>query len=43
MNKKIFAKNFYQLTQKGDLILNMGAGDCHKFWSILNRKKNLNN
>ena len=29
-------KNFYSLTQKGDLILNMGAGDCHNFWSILN-------
>jgi len=34
-------KNFYKLTQKGDLILNMGAGDCHNFWSILN-EKNLN-
>jgi len=33
-------KNFYQLTQKGDLILNMGAGDCHSFWSILNEKNN---
>ena len=32
-------KNFYELTQKGDLILNMGAGDCHNFWSILNEKK----
>ena len=31
-------KNFYSLTQKGDLILNMGAGDCHNFWSILNKK-----
>ena len=31
-------KNFYSLTQKGDLILNMGAGDCHNFWSILNGK-----
>ncbi len=30
------SKNFYELTQKGDLILNMGAGDCHNFWSILN-------
>jgi len=30
-------KNFYELTQKGDLILNMGAGDCHNFWSILNK------
>jgi len=33
-------KNFYELTQKGDLILNMGAGDCHNFWSILNEKNN---
>ena len=32
-------KNFYKLTQKGDLILNMGAGDCHNFWSILNERK----
>ena len=32
-------KNFYELTQKGDLILNMGAGDCHNFWTILNEKK----
>ena len=32
-------QNFYELTQKGDLILNMGAGDCHNFWSILNTKK----
>ena len=32
-------KNFYKLTQEGDLILNMGAGDCHNFWSILNEKK----
>ena len=33
------SKDFYKLTQKGDLILNMGAGDCHNFWSILNEKK----
>ncbi len=33
-------KKFYELTQKGDLILNMGAGDCHNFWSILNGKNN---
>ena len=31
-------KNFYKLTQKGDLILNMGAGDCHNFWSILKKQ-----
>ena len=30
--------NFYKLTQKGDLIVNMGAGDCHNFWQILNNK-----
>jgi len=32
--------NFYELTQQGDLILNMGAGDCHNFWSILNEWEN---
>jgi len=31
-------KNFYKLTQKGDLILNMGAGDCHNLWLILHEK-----
>jgi len=31
-------KNFYKLTQKGDLRLNMGAGDCHNLWSILSEK-----
>jgi len=31
-------KNFHELTHQGDLILNMGAGDCHDFWSILNKK-----
>tara|TARA_B100000945_G_scaffold167749_1_gene134477 strand:- start:972 stop:2384 length:1413 start_codon:yes stop_codon:yes gene_type:complete len=30
--------NFYELTQKKDFIVNMGAGDCHDFWSILNDK-----
>ena len=39
-NYQKIIKNFYQLTQKGDLILNMGAGDCHNFWSILNTQKN---
>ncbi len=33
-------ENFYKLTQEGDLILNMGAGDCHNFWSILSGKNN---
>ena len=32
--------NFYKLTKKGDLILNMGAGDCHNFWSILSNTHN---
>ncbi len=31
---------FFKLTKEGDLILNMGAGDCHNFWSILNGKNN---
>ena len=41
-NVKYFKKyvelksNFYMLTKKRDLILNMGAGDCHNLWSILN-------
>ena len=25
--------------QKNDLIINMGAGDCHYLWSILNNRK----
>ena len=33
-------KNFFELTKKGELILNMGAGDCHNFWSILDEKNN---
>ena len=33
-------KNFYELTKQGDLILNMGAGDCHNFWSILSGTNN---
>ena len=28
-------KEFFNFTNKGDLILNMGAGDCHKLWSTL--------
>ena len=36
----MITENFYELTQKGDLILNMGAGDCDNFWSILNEKNN---
>ncbi|ABM71230.1 Probable UDP-N-acetylmuramate-alanine ligase [Prochlorococcus marinus str. MIT 9515] len=29
---------FFKLTKENDFILNMGAGDCHKLWSILNNK-----
>ena len=29
------ARQFLDLTNKGDLILNMGAGDCHNLWSLL--------
>ncbi len=32
---------FFKLTQKNDFILNMGAGDCHNLWSILNNKNTL--
>ena len=32
------AKKFLDITNKGDLILNMGAGDCHNLWSLLNSK-----
>ena len=29
------AKNFFDITKKGDIIINMGAGDCHNLWSLL--------
>ncbi len=32
------AKQFFDITRKGDLILNMGAGDCHNLWSLLQAK-----
>ena len=32
------AKKFFDLTNNGDLILNMGAGDCHNLWSLLDSK-----
>ena len=32
------AKKFLNITNKGDLILNMGAGDCHNLWSLLSSK-----
>ncbi len=34
--------NFYMLTQKHDFILNMGAGDCHNLWTILNNQNIFN-
>ena len=34
---------FHKLTKKNDFILNMGAGDCHNLWSILNNKNTLEN
>ena len=34
-NNNEIAKKFFDLTNKGDLILNMGAGDCHNLWSLL--------
>ena len=34
---------FFELTQKGDFIINMGAGDCHNLWSILSKKNTLDN
>ncbi len=33
-NYKIFNK-FFDITSKGDLIINMGAGNCHDLWSLL--------
>ena len=34
---------FFELTQKNDFIINMGAGDCHELWSILIKKNTLDN
>ena len=31
---------FFKLTKKNDFIVNMGAGDCHNLWSILNNENN---
>ena len=30
------AKQFFDITNEGDLILNMGAGDCHNLWPLIN-------
>ncbi len=35
-------KKFFKLTKKNDFIINMGAGDCHNLWSILENKDTLN-
>ena len=32
-------KNFNHLTRENDLIINMGAGDCHNLWQILTSQK----
>ena len=32
---------FFELTQNGDFIINMGAGDCHNLWSILSETNKL--
>ncbi len=34
-NNNDVKKEFFNFTNKGDLILNMGAGDCHKLWPTL--------
>ena len=34
-------EKFFNLTNKGDFIINMGAGDCHKLYALLNEKLNL--
>ena len=34
---------FFELTEKNDFIINMGAGDCHNLWSILSKKNTLDN
>ena len=31
-------KKFRDITNQGDLILNMGAGDCHNLWTLLHSK-----
>ena len=33
---------FHKLTKQNDFIVNMGAGDSHNLWSILNNKNTLN-
>ena len=33
-------KYFNHLTRENDLIINMGAGDCHDLWQILTNQKN---
>jgi len=32
-------KNFNYLTKENDLIINMGAGDCHNLWQMLTSQK----
>ena len=35
-------EKFFKLTKKNDFIINMGAGDCHNLWSILQNKNTFN-
>ena len=35
-NNYEIANQFFDITNKGDLILNIGAGNCHNLWSLLN-------
>jgi len=47
-NVQYFADNyeiknkFFTLTKENDFIVNMGAGDCHNLWSILNNENTIN-
>ena len=31
-------QQFFKITNENDLIINMGAGDCHDLWEILNKE-----
>ena len=42
-NNNEIKDKFFELTQKNDFIVNMGAGDCHNLWSILSKKNTLDN
>ena len=42
-NNYAIKDRFFELTQKNDFIINMGAGDCHNLWSILSKKNTFRN